>query len=482
MTSCFFLHYPWTPHLETELELIQDEIDRGNKVLILRCDGALSSCSYNMHHSKLKCMNCKRRIDRALSLLDSAAYKEVYLEKVPKDSHTMQKFPTVSDLMQYTYGNNYAVGKFVASTLVSYLRDHGFSTLKHGKLVSRQIASSQSLIDQFSALCERKEIDKVVLFNGRFSTPYSILEVCQKRDISYYTHERGGQLDKYLLVNNNTPHSREYARKEIQNIWDASTNEKRLAIGAAFFEDRRNKIVQGWVSFTEQQRQNFLAPEVIEAKKQGKKIISIYTSSIDEFFAFDEWRGVNSLDQADFLDKLFSQFQNDSRFFFVVRMHPNLKGLKNLQNREMNRLINKYNNALIVAPEEKIDSYSLMDFSDMVVCFGSTVGAEATYWGKVSVLVDHAFYERLDIAYEVDSLHGLIRLIENIEALNPKAKEKALQYGLWEYERGNHFKHTKIFGLFSARFKGVSTDERSFFALLGKLRNKLRQRFKLIVR
>lgn len=480
MTSCFFLHYPWTPHLETELELIQDEIDRGNKVLILRCAGALSSCSYNMNHSKLKCLNCKSRIDRALALLDSTSYEEIYLEDVPKNSHPSKVFQTVNELMQYTYKGDYNVGKFVASTLVSHLRDHGFSPKNYTKLISRQIASSQSLIDQFNEFCQQRKIDKVVLFNGRFSTPYSILSVCQKRNIEFFTHERGGQLDKYLLIHNNTPHSRAYAKNEIQSIWDASTDEKRFTIGKAFFEDRRNKVIQGWVSFTKQQEENFLAPEIKEAKKLGKIIITIYTSSIDEFYAFDEWRGTNSLNQSSFLDELFSQLQNDSKYFFVVRMHPNLKGLKNLQNREMNQLINKYSNSFLVTPEDKVDSYSLLDVSDMVVCFGSTIGAEATYWGKVSVLIDHAFYQGLDIAYEVSSLCGLIQLIKSNKPIEPKKKENALKYGLWEYERGKHFKHTKVFGLFSAQFKGSSLDNNSFFSLAGKLRNKIRQRLKLI--
>ena len=73
-------------------------------------------------------------------------------------------------------------------------------------------------------------------------------------------------------------------------------------------------------------------------------------------------------------------------FLFVLRVHPNLKFLKNTQNENIKKLVNN-SNLIIIYPEEKLSSYELIRLSETIITFGSTIGIESTYMGKKSILI-----------------------------------------------------------------------------------------------
>ena len=64
------------------------------------------------------------------------------------------------------------------------------------------------------------------------------------------------------------------------------------------------------------------------------------------------------------------------------------------------------------SPFDKINSYNLLDISDIVISFGSTVGIEATYYDKPSILWGSAYYEDTGGVYEVDSIEVLENMLK----------------------------------------------------------------------
>ena len=121
----------------------------------------------------------------------------------------------------------------------------------------------------------------------------------------------------------------------------------------------------------------------------------------------------------------------------------------------MKRLEN-LENLIIYPAESDCFSYQLIDISDKIITFGSTIGVEACYFEKVSICLGLSLYEYLDVAYIPQSINELYALIENKE-LSPKPKENSYLYGFAMMTFGEDFLYRK---------EGVYTSD--YFSFRGK--------------
>ena len=116
----------------------------------------------------------------------------------------------------------------------------------------------------------------------------------------------------------------------------------------------------------------------------------------------------------------------------------------------MNR---KYNNVSVIYPKEKVHTYGLMYACEKVVTFGSTIGIEAVYWGKPSILAGRAFYEGLDCIYKVSKHEEVVKYIE-AKLLNVKNRDSVLKYGFREATYGEKFRYYEPDNVNGGRFLG----------------------------
>jgi hypothetical protein len=74
---------------------------------------------------------------------------------------------------------------------------------------------------------------------------------------------------------------------------------------------------------------------------------------------------------------------------------------------------------------------------DKIITFGSTIGVEAAYWGKPSILLGRAHYEDLNCCYILQTYDVLFEMIER--PLFSKPKMNAIMYGYWQIAAGIDF-------------------------------------------
>ncbi|WP_374032729.1 hypothetical protein [Bdellovibrio bacteriovorus] len=96
----------------------------------------------------------------------------------------------------------------------------------------------------------------------------------------------------------------------------------------------------------------------------------------------------------------------------------------------------------------------LLDKCDKIVVFGSTIGVEATFANKVSILAGKALYEDLDICYVASDRSDLKNLILNRD-LKPKPAKNSIPYAHWSITFGQNFKYYDAINLSKGKFKGV---------------------------
>ena len=129
------------------------------------------------------------------------------------------------------------------------------------------------------------------------------------------------------------------------------------------------------------------------------------------------------------------------------------------QIKQINEMKKKYKNLTVIEPDEKIDTYALMDVADKVVTVYSTTGFEATYYGKISIFAGKAPYEDLDCCYQANSLEELYNLIDS-KNLKPKPKENTYAYAYYKQVYGENYKYYIINSLNDGNFMGLEIDSK----------------------
>ena len=188
-----------------------------------------------------------------------------------------------------------------------------------------------------------------------------------------------------------------------------------------------------------------------------RRNVVIFNSSEDEFVGMGkEWCNPIYAMQADGVRRITADaVARHPGVMFYLRMHPNLIGVDNRDTRLCHELASAATpNLVVVPPDSDIATYALLEAADSVITFGSTVGVEATYWGKPSLLAGHAFYEDLDAAYVARTHEHLLDLIG--EAAEPKPRVNALKYGHYQMTFGEDFRYWVAEDFSHGSFRGKS--------------------------
>jgi len=464
MRVFFYPIYHLTPHFETELELIQNHLIKGDEVVVMVCKSNLKTCFANPYHKIGLCLICRSTIKNGLNMIKHDNLKTINYPNIKIDySQLPSQFSDIEELKKFEH-DNISLGLASASSLISRNnREHKLDTIVFKNESLTEIKNSFYLSEIFSKyVIPILKPDLVYVFNGRISTTAPIVDVCKNYQIDFITHERGGQIGRYWIIKNTIPHDINNVYREIEKLWESTPIIEREEWGNKFFNDRRNRIEQGWYSFTKEQKKELLPHRFSD----GKKNIVFFNSTIEEFAAVKGWEKPLFLfsDEIDALKSICNYFKEDTSKQFYLRVHPNLKGFDNSQVRDIMKLTLELPNLEIILPESPIDTYSLLDKSDLIITFGSTVGIESVYWGKPSIQLGMSFYNNLNAVYIPKTKDELFNLLN--EDLAPKPKELALRYGLWELMHGEKFIFFNQTSLTSGTFKGKKI-QFSIWAKLG---------------
>jgi hypothetical protein len=305
----------------------------------------------------------------------------------------------------------------------------------------------QIIYHYFQKALLQYEIENFYIFNGRFAINRAALRASQKLNVFAYIHERGSDYMTYELFENVLPHQIMPFVNRTVKLWELHSDaDKRNEIAHNFYKDRAIGKDQGWVSFTKEQKSG-LFPENWNPADDN---IVIFSSSEDEYVSIgEEWDLGVFISQNALIIKL----MNDSRLSrkkLWVRLHPNMKAMEPAYLERTFAALK--GNIGVILPNSPISSYDLMNSASKVLTFGSTVGVEATYWGKISILIGPSFYKHFEVTYNPSDYEALIALLLDND-LKPFPKENTLPYGFYINNFGIPFKIFKPKNLFEGTYK-----------------------------
>jgi hypothetical protein len=437
------------PHFETELELAQRHIDSGDQVEYISCTGELSNCDFNVEKDRQSCMECSLRQNAGLKLLSGKIKTRSFTGSGDPMPAKIPAFKSIDQLKHYEIGG-FDIGYACMSSLVSKVRDPIPDLQLHKAVLDRLINSAWTTFSSTRRYLSQFKPDQAYVFNGRFSSMRAILRACQVEGVPCAIHERGFDKNHYQLYLNELPHDIDYMQSRFEENWQAAVSEDvRMHLGAKWFEDRRKCIETNWKSFVKNQTTGRLPENFDKARRN----IAIFISSEDEFVAIsDSWCHPIYSDQVTGIRLILNALGDRDDVHFYVRVHPNLAGLNNSQTQALKSLAG--DSLTVIPAESPVDTYQLLLSCEKTVSFGSSVGIEACYWQRPSIMLGASLYRGMGGTYEPQTHSEAIDLIDR--HLEPLPQTPALKYGYWFQTHGIPFKYFVAADLFSGTFKGTN--------------------------
>lgn len=405
----------------------------GDDIVFAYCNGALSCCNNNRECRKDICRYCHFFFRHMKPLSSRIHVESIGADYLSDHSPCTFAYDSMDDIKALRYKGCY-VGYGALSSYISFTRDSNPNINgDFRRYFDMLLDQACRAVDLAEKLFEKHRPDAVSIYNGRYFFNRGFFDLAIQRHIPIHCIEGVGgvRTGKPLLrtvFEDCLPQNLEFRAKLIKRLWedDSEPVERKIEIGRSFFERRRNSIMAGDKVYTSGQQQGLL-PQGFDPQRRN---MMIFNSSEDEYMSLgDEYDKLQVYkNQLTAIRHILGAFRGGDEYFYL-RIHPNQRGLPAVD--PLLHLEKEFDNITVIPPESPISSYALVDAADVVVVFGSTIGAEACYWGKPVVLLCGAQYSHMGIASAIplspeEALHALAD-----RSLKPGDRDAAIRYGYY---------------------------------------------------
>lgn len=410
-----------TESFEVAVARVVDLLHSGVSVTTIQCDGLVRGCVANPLSLAATCNHCKDVRDHALHSVAAG---------VPRLSLDEYSGSAAVDADGLDDDRELAVS--ASSTILTFYRSEGTATCGPFRsrlfrtLYDRYLAHSRFVYAAVRTLLSNNTITRIEFFNGRIVPTRGAMQAARRERKDFGVIEVSGSARRITVVHNASVHDLTFKREELSAFLGSESLDR--SAGVAFYEARKAGLDTNDRSFTRNQRSGLLHTVT-------RPVLAVFTSSADELkVAGPQWFTDASRDPAAFIVGLAELVQD--RFQLVVRMHPNQAGDKTGATEAMRRTLSRHTGILVIPPASKASSYELLERAFAVVTFGSTIGLEATYWGKPSILAGRAVWDQADVAYTISSPKDAAMLLDRAPA--PKSRENAIRVGAYFQQGCGH--------------------------------------------
>ncbi|MCH2114545.1 MAG: hypothetical protein MK171_06515 [Pirellulales bacterium] len=377
--------------------------DRGDEVVLTYCNSKAGTCAANFVGSPVACWICRNRVRSTASSLG--------LRAVPLETSNA----TASDtsLLQLSERKELAIG--VQSAITTRFRtlpgDRSCGAIISA-IKARYFRTASRLLGALKTLVRQERPDRVEVFNGRHACSRICLTAAESMQIPFNTLE-GTTRQKPIIFEGHTAHDRSEMQKRIMKH---DANEK---VADIYYGRRRQPRTN---KFARKHAPGFVPPKAAGFKKK----VSIFLSSQDEFESLGKDWVSPFLDYAKSVKE--ASLQNPDKLF-CIRFHPNQADVCSDIITPF-REIAELPNTVIYYPNDCANTYTLIDWSDVVVTFGSTVTVEACWMNKPVIMLGPSFFDQLDISYNPESPDEFLELLRR--DLLPKDRRNAARFANFE--------------------------------------------------
>ena len=409
---------------------ISDRMILEKNVDLYNCAGGFS-CPSNPLALNAVCALCKNKQNQYFEELSSknSNYKISRKFIYPVSSNNTVKSIKDSEGIRSIEHRGSDSGYATLSTYIALTRDFEPNTKDSFTLdfLNGLLSTYEQHFDFFDHVLKTEEVGRIHLWNGRMNTTRAVLRAGQSNFVDVICHESAGRDDRFTFFENVLPHDIRYNQLQVEKLYLRFTLEAE-DIAKQYYTSKKHGEAINDVSYVGAQKTGELP---VGWSSEAKKIV-FFSSSEDEYKSISkEWESGLFSDQLKAIMAL-CELSNDNANIFV-RVHPNVRGASSKYKKQIMGL--SHPKLTLIEPESQISSYTLLDHADLVVTYGSTIGLEASYWGKPSLLIGASFYMGMGGVYEPHSLEDL-RALLRADDLAPKSKLTAVKMAVFFTKNG----------------------------------------------
>jgi hypothetical protein len=334
------------------------------------------------------------------------------------------------------------VGLGVLSSVTSHTTiEHADTMSDYGEVLGHAWRTAH-LSARVGQIVDAMGYDEVYIFNGRHCISRPFCDILQRR-IPVYRYEQGGGGNRYIMSADGVHQPASVARLIDEHDFDAATGER-------FFAERFEKGPGSAARF-------FTVAQVDEQLPPGLlpgRTVSLFTSSADELYAVSDTGLYGEFTTQFEVGRTIAEACAERGETFVIRYHPHLQFKHASWKKEWDFEALRELGAILVMPDDTVDTYALLRASRCIFSFGSTVGFEASYLGIPSADVGDWAGGALGAVAVANSAGAVRRFIAD-PSLPERAREQAIRYGSYakragkllpELEVGSHPYYSRIGG------------------------------------
>ena len=406
--------------------------DPENDVLFAYCGESNVMCHVNPKGSRPMCKLCSCVTKR---IIEQYGVKSLNISTIKAEEKTRFDYNSADDLKAIKY-RGASIGMSILSTYITLTRNSDPCINKASRrFFNTHLNQSAKFVDRIYSIIESFNPDCIYIFNGRHEDSRAIFDIAKLKNINCVLSEVVFQNDKTnrVFFSNHLVHDILYNKERRDFCWDhyALTNEEKYMLGKSFYSKRRGGLPSGDRHiYISQQEADKIPPISLD-----KINIGIFNSSEDEFASLGgDWDQLKLFkSQYDGIVYLINNAPKNVHFY--LRIHPNLKDVKYKYHTSLLDL--KYDNLTVIPGNSKVSTYALMEKMDKVICFGSTMGLEASFWGKPSILLGPCMYYYDDLCYIPSSKEELLEML--VEKLIPKNNDNLYKIGAYILDKSPLF-------------------------------------------
>ena len=335
-------------------------------------------------------------------------------------------FKSLEDVEHFTY-DSMPLGLGVLTELAGLSKDAYPDVVLYKDIIKKGLLASILAYESCLKVLRKYNPEEIIVYNGRFAIPQATRCAAKRCNIEVRSYEFFSNPTRFFLFEK-TQFNIQSLIKMITGCWEAEGSDREAQAHHFFFRQRNNKEFNGYLL---NQKNNDLP----EKKKRTR--VTFCSSSDDEFvYLYDSEIGHSSIfaSQREAIQYLIEWVNKLEDVELVIRVHP-FVSKKSLRDQLFwNNLSGK--NTTLITSDSSVDTYALIESSDLILTFGSMTGIEATYLGRPSVSLCCSPYSGWGCVYEPKSLGELSSLLINIPKALPQ--ERCLPFGYFLKCSGNY--------------------------------------------